>query len=144
MMRGAAYTGMALVLLAGAGCERREAPPEETRVGTEAPGWSPEAQMRATLSDLIHAQQRHYAELERYADNTAVLIEEFDFTPVGDATVTISFIDAAVEPEPDPEGGYLAVALHPLSDQRCEVQHTISPLAGRETVGEIVCVGAGN
>jgi hypothetical protein len=127
--------GTMLVLLAGAGCERRDDPGQDAPAAVEAPGWSPEAQMRATLSDLVHAQQRYYQEHDRFSTDPGLLVEEYEFRPVGEATVTISFVAA----DEEAERGYLAVALHPLSDQQCEVQHTLSPVAARETVGEIVC-----
>jgi hypothetical protein len=33
--------------------------------------------------------------------------------------------------------------MHPLADQRCQQQHTISPVAGTQVAGEIVCTDGG-
>jgi hypothetical protein len=115
-----------------AGCQP-DAPPDTADWGSEGPVQSPEEEMRETLSAVVQAQARYYQDHSRYAENTVELQENYDFRPVGSATIIISFSGTA------PARGYLASAIHPESDLRCEVYHG-DPIPERQQIaGEIAC-----
>lgn len=122
------------LLAASLGCEPR-GDADVPAQADPAPGWSPEAQMRATLSNLVHAQTRHFEAHGRFGDDPGFLMQQHEFTPVGETTVTITFAGTR------PDRGYLATALHPDSDSACTVQHGHA-LDGREFAGEITCDGS--
>lgn len=132
-------TGIALaILVAAVGCngEREqpatEQPATETAVTTET---AAAEEMRSTLARLVEAQSAYFDDQGRFADGTAVLIEDYGFAPVGDATAALSFQGT------EPQMGYLATAVHPRSAVQCEVHHGRAA-DGREFAGEIVCTGA--
>jgi hypothetical protein len=133
-MRSRMVFPAALVLAAlAAACEpdrTDEAPPAAATAAM-----APEPAMRATLEALVRAQAAYYSDHGRFSDSTHVLVDRYDFTPVGEATVVISFGGN------QPDWAYLGVAQHPATDGRCEVQHTSEVMDPRQVVGQIVCPG---
>jgi hypothetical protein len=116
-----------------AGCQPDVPPDTEDWAVSEAPVQSPEEEMRATLESIVQAQARHYQDHNQYAANTVILQESYGFQPTGSATVIISFSGTA------PARGYLASAIHPDSDLRCDVYHG-DPIPERQQIaGEIAC-----
>jgi len=77
----------------------------------------PEQQMRATLANVVEAQAAFYNDHGRFSDDPALLMDEYGFMPVGDASVVINFGGTA------PNWGYLATAIHPTAPVGCEVYH---------------------
>jgi hypothetical protein len=126
---------LALILLTTlllSGCQP-DGPEMDDEAALQALAQSPEEEMRAALAGLVQAQARYYQDHNRYAENTIELQENYDFRPVGLATIIISFSGTA------PARGYLASAIHPESDMRCEVYHG-DPIPERQQIaGEIAC-----
>jgi hypothetical protein len=123
---------MALLLtLWGCPGDRTE---DETMPAAEAAQLTPEQQMQTALQRMVDAQARHFQDHDRYADSIQVLADDYDFQPVGEAQVTLSFVGT------EPQWGYVANAVHPFSNQRCEVLHGRTT-DGREFAGRIVCEG---
>lgn len=96
---------------------------------------SAEEEMRSSLASVVDAQASFYEDHGRYAAGTDTLVANYGFAPVGNATVTINFTGTA------PEWGYVAAAIHPNTDQQCEVHHGRRGAEGPEFefAGEIVC-----
>jgi hypothetical protein len=118
-------------LVSACGQDRADDPQAVATTATADPG----AAMRATLEDLIRAQAAYHSDHGRFADSTQVLIDRYDFRPQGGATVVVNFQGV------QPDWAYLAVAQHPATDGRCEVQHTREVTDQRQIVGQIVCTG---
>jgi hypothetical protein len=131
---GAAAAIAALVVGLGAcGTDRSD---EDTRPAAETIQLAPEQQMQTSLQRVVDAQARHFADHQRFADSVQTLVDEYGFQIVGEEQVSISFAEA----QTDPRWGYVATAIHPFSNQRCEVLHGRST-DGREFTGQIVCEG---
>lgn len=109
---------------------------EEPGPGAEATQLSPEQQMETSLQQVVEAQAAYYEEHETFADSIQILIDDYDFQPVGEAQVALSFAERATSPQ----WGYVATAVHPFSNQRCEVLHGRTT-DGRAFAGQIMCEG---
>jgi len=127
--------GLVMVLLLALwGCPG-DRPAEETAPAAEATQMTPEQQMQTALQRVVDAQARHFQDHNRYADSLMTLVD-YGFQPVGEAQVALGF----AERETDPRWGYLANAIHPFSNQQCEVLHGRTT-DGREFAGQIECTG---
>jgi hypothetical protein len=124
-----------VLLLALWGCpgDRRA---EDTTPAAETTQMTPEQQMQTALQRVVEAQASHFQDRNRYADSIQILIDDYGYQPVGEEQVALSFAPQAT----DPQWGYVASAVHPFSNQRCEVLHGRTT-DGREFAGQIVCEG---
>lgn len=127
--------GIALLLPALWGCPGEQRT-EETAPAAEAAQMTPEQQMQSALQRVVEAQQSHFDDHNRYADSIQTLVD-YGFQPVGEALVVLNFAERGT----DPEWGYVASAIHPFSNQRCEVLHGRTT-DGRTFAGQIECVGS--
>jgi hypothetical protein len=109
---------------------------EDTEPAAETIQLTPEQQMQTSLQRLVEAQAQHFADHDRYADSIQTLIDDYGFQIVGEEQVAIAFAQA----ETDPRWGYVATAVHPFSNQQCEVLHGRTT-DGREFAGRITCEG---
>jgi hypothetical protein len=126
--------GVMVLLLALWGCPG-DRPAEDAAPATEATQLTPEQQMQTSLQRVVDAQASHFQDHNRYADSIQILIDNYGFQPVGEEQVVINFQGT------NPQWGYVATAVHPFSNQQCEVLHGRST-DGREFAGRIVCEGA--
>ncbi len=123
------------VLLVATGCPR-ETDPTVDQVAIEAPAVAavhPVEQMHSSLGTLVQAQAEFHQDHGRFAEDLGILIDEYGFAPVGDATVTLHFEGTA------PQHGYIARAVHPNVAEQCEVHHGETVPEGEQFRGEIVC-----
>jgi hypothetical protein len=125
---------LALVLALG-GCGDRTTE-DQTAPAAEAAQMTPEQQMQSALQRVVDAQASYFRDHNRYSDSLGVLVDDYGFQPVGEAQVALQF----AERETEPQWGYVATAVHPFSNQRCEVLHGRTT-DGREFAGQIVCEG---
>lgn len=110
----------------------------EMEPAAEAAQLTPEQQMQTALQRVVDAQAQHFQDHNRYADSIQTLAADYGFAPVGEAQVDLAF----AERDTDPQWGYAATAIHPFSNQRCEVFHGRTT-DGRELAGVIECHGPG-
>jgi hypothetical protein len=124
-----------VLLLALWGCPS-DRTADDARPAEEIAQLTPEQQMQTALQRVVEAQAQHFDDHQRYADSIQVLIDDYGFQPVGEAQVVLNF----AERETAPQWGYLATAVHPFSNQQCEVLHGRTT-DGRAFAGQIVCEG---
>jgi len=65
---------------------------------------TPDEQMRETLTRLVQAKERHFEAHGRCTDEPTVLMQDHDFSVVGQTVVTIGF--AGTEPQWEYLGGH--------------------------------------
>jgi hypothetical protein len=126
--------GVMVLLLALWGCPG-DRTAEDAAPAAEATQLTPEQQMQTALQRVVDAQASHFQDHDRYADSIQILIDNYGYQPVGEEQVALNFAQT------NPEWGYVATAVHPFSNQQCEVLHGRAT-DGREFAGQIACEGA--
>jgi hypothetical protein len=124
---GSVLVGM--LVLAGCPGDRNG----DTAAATDPGTMTPMEQMRETLTRLVQAQERHYEAYGRYTDEPTVLMQDHDFSVVGQTVVTIGYAGT------EPQWEYLGTATHPDAPDTCEVNAGRRPADQQPYMGTIDC-----